>query len=167
MNQPPSESTAAPPPPSPPPATPGGGEKAVLLVVLLIVGGALGYAAYLASGGRPAPEEIEGDISVISRGEPVDLQMSAVAGKYTVFDFYADWCPPCRVLDVQLHRIAAHHDNIAIRKIDIIDWTTPVVKQHGVEGLPHLILFGPDGNKLASGEEVYGLLSQIFGTTVY
>ena len=144
-----------------------GAEKTILLVVLMIVGGALGYAAYLASGGRPVPVEVAGDVSVISRGEPVDLEASVVAGKYTVFDFYADWCPPCRVLDVQLHQIAAHHDNIAIRKIDIIDWTTPVVRQHDVQGLPHLILFGPDGRKMASGEDVYRLLSQIFDTPVY
>lgn len=157
---------ATPPGPPPPPAG-GGAEKALLLVVLLIVGSALGYAAYLASGGRPVPQEVEGDISIVSRGEPVDLAKTAVAGKYTVFDFYADWCPPCRVLDVQLHRIAARHDNLAIRKIDIVDWTTPVVQQHGVQGLPHLILFGPDGKKLAAGDEVYRLLSQIFDTPVY
>ena len=138
----------------------------MLLVVLLIVGGALGYAAYLASGGRPAPEETQGDISIVSRGQPVNLEASVVSGKYTIFDFYADWCPPCRVLDVQLHQLAARHDNVAIRKIDIIDWTTPVVRQHGVEGLPHLILFGPDGKRMASGDEVYRLLSKIFDTPV-
>ena len=107
-------------------------EKALLTVVLAIVGGALGYAAFLASGGRPLPEPPAGDVAVVSRGEPVDLETHAVAGKYTLYDFYADWCPPCRVLDVQLRDLASRHDNVAVRKIDIIDWTTPVVDRKSV-----------------------------------
>ncbi|HEY3174317.1 MAG TPA: thioredoxin family protein [Candidatus Polarisedimenticolia bacterium] len=137
-------------------------EKALLAVVLAIVGGALGYAAYLASGGRPLPEVPAGDVVVVSRGERVDLEAQAVAGKYTIYDFYADWCAPCRSLDVRLRELASRHDNVAVRKIDIIDWTTPVVAQHGVEGLPFMILYGPDGKRLAAGEDVYETVSRLF-----
>ena len=138
-------------------------EKALLAVVLLIVGGALGDAAYLASGGRTVPDEPpRGDVALVSRGDEVDLEAKAVPGKYTIFDFYADWCAPCRALDVRLRALAAERDDVAIRKIDIIDWTTPVVKQHGVEGLPFMILYGPDGKRLAAGDEVYLTVDRIF-----
>ena len=80
-------------------------------------------------------------------------------------DFYADWCPPCRVLDVQLRHLAATHDNLAVRKIDILDWTSPVVEQHGVTDLPHMVLYGPDGERLGSGVEVYSLVARLFGTS--
>ena len=137
-------------------------EKGLLVVVLVIVGGALGYAAFLASGGRSLPEPPRGDVVVISKGERVDLEAHAVAGKYTIYDFYADWCPGCRILDVRLRDLAARHDNVAIRKIDIIDWTMPVAAEHGVQDLPFMILYGTDGKKLATGDEVYMAISRIF-----
>ena len=68
------------------------------------------------------PDLEAGDVMVVSKGDEVDLREHAVGGKYTIYDFYADWCPPCRVLDVELRDLAATHDNGAIRKIDIIDW---------------------------------------------
>ena len=136
----------------------------LLLAVLLLVGGALGWAAYRVSAGRQDPEPPRGDVVVLSKGERVDLSASAVKGKYTIYDFYADWCPPCRTLDVQLRQLAARHDNVAIRKIDILDWTSPVVEQHGITDLPHMILYGPDGEKLGSGTEVYSLVARLFGS---
>ncbi len=142
------------------------GEKAVLILVIAIAGGALAFAVFLASGGSGVVEVPRGDVKVVSKGEPVDLGAAAVAGKYTIFDFYADWCPPCRVLDPELRKLAARHENVAIRKIDIIDWTTPVVKQHGVKDLPHMILYGPDGKMMAAGDDVYLVVEKIFDTAL-
>ena len=135
-------------------------EGFLLFLVLLVVGGALGYAAFRAAVGDP--EIPHGDIVTVSRGEPVDLAAHSVEGKYTIYDFYADWCPPCRVLSAELHELAAEHENVAIRKIDIIDWTSEVVAQHGLMELPHLVLYGPDGTELASGNDVFPLIAEIF-----
>lgn len=145
----------------------GAAERLLLLLVILIVGGALGYAAYRVSVGGGPPDLPPGDVAVVSKGEEVDLVAHAVRGKYTVYDFYADWCPPCRVLDVQLRGLASRHPNLAVRKIDIVDWTTPVVAQHGIHGLPHMILYGPEGERLAAGDEVYPLLSELFAAELY
>ena len=142
-------------------------EKALLLAVLIMVGGALGYAAFLASGSRAEMEAPSGDYKVVSRGERVDLEAVAVKGKYTLYDFYADWCAPCRSLDPQLRELAAGHDNVAIRKIDIVDWTTPVVAQHQVQALPFMILLDPDGKRLAAGDDVYGEVARLFKTELY
>ena len=145
----------------------GGIERVLLLVVLVVVGGALGYAAFLSSGGRVATETQPGDVVVVSKGEAIDLEANAVKGKYTLYDFYADWCPPCRALDPQLRQLAAGREDLAIRKIDIVDWTTPVVAQHKVEALPYMVLFGPDGKRLAAGEEVYLMVERLFKTELY
>lgn len=144
-----------------------GVEKTLLLIVLILVGGALGYAAFLASGSRAEPEPAAGDYQVVSRGDTVDLAAVAVKGKYTLYDFYADWCAPCRSLDPQLRELAASHDNVAIRKIDIVDWTTPVVAQHQVQALPFMILLDPEGRRVAAGDEVYPAVSRLFKVELY
>lgn len=104
------------------------------------------------------------DVRVIAHGEKVDLAAHLAAGKTTVFDFYAPWCPPCRVLGPALERLsAAQPDRLAIRKVDIVDWTTPVVDQHGIEALPHLILYDASGRVAAEGDDVYPELQRLFG----
>ena len=140
-----------------------GPERMILGIVLAVAATVVGTAAWRTVMGEPASDLPPGDVQVISKGEPVDLQAAVVQGKYTVYDFYADWCPPCRELDVGLRRLASQHPNVAIRKIDIVDWTTPVVKQYGVEGLPHMVVYGPDGKRMAAGDDVYPLLSRLFG----
>ncbi len=106
----------------------------------------------------------DADVRVIAHGEEVDLAAHLAPGKYTVVDFYAIWCPPCRVLSPALERLAARHpEALAIRKVDIVDWTQPVAEQHGVESLPYLVLYDGDGAAIARGEEVFAALAGLFG----
>jgi thiol-disulfide isomerase/thioredoxin len=106
----------------------------------------------------------EADVAIIAHGERVDLQAHAVAGKYTVFDFYAVWCPPCRVLGPALEKLASRNaQTLAIRKVDIVDWTMPVAEQYGVQELPYLVLYDSSGRKVADGEKVYESLNELFG----
>ena len=129
----------------------------------------LGFGALLAAAafsfllvGRDAG--VAADVQVITHGEEVELAPHAAPGKYTVFDFYAVWCPPCRVLGPALERLAAAHpDRLAIRKVDIVDWTMPVATQHGIEELPYLVLFDPQGREAARGDEVFAVLDRLFG----
>ncbi len=104
------------------------------------------------------------DVRIIARGERVDIQAHSVPGKYTVFDFYAVWCPPCRALSPALERLASRNvRTLAIRKVDIVDWTMPVAEQYGVQELPYLVLFDADGRKVADGEAVFDELDRLFG----
>ena len=106
----------------------------------------------------------EADVAIIAHGERVDLQAHAVPGKYTVFDFYAVWCPPCRALGPALEKLASRNtDKLAIRKVDIVDWTMPVAEQYGVQELPYLVLYDASGRKVADGEKVYDSLNDLFG----
>lgn len=139
-----------------------------LLALLLIgVGAALSFGAYVAT--RPPPEEeiLGGDVQMASKGDAFDLGTHLAAGKYTIFDYYADWCAPCRALDPQLRRLAASRPDVAIRKVDIIDWTTPVVKQHSISSLPYMEIYDPEGNLLAKGDDVYGILSDLFDVEIF
>src|SRR3989441_4370569 len=104
------------------------------------------------------------DVKIIAHGEKVDLERHAVPGKYTVFDFYAVWCPPCRAVSRAFEKRAAlNKETRAIRKVDIVDWTMPVAEQHGIQELPYLVLFDKEGRKLAVGEDVFDALARLFG----
>jgi thiol-disulfide isomerase/thioredoxin len=125
---------------------------------IALVAGLLGAYAF-----KRAPSA-EPDITVITHGDRVDLGEHAVAGKYTVFDFYAVWCPPCRALSPALEKLAAKNsEKLAIRKVDIVDWTMPVAEQYGIEELPHLVLFDKSGKRVADGDAVFDELGRLFG----
>src|SRR6058998_2838421 len=132
---------------------------------LLMTGGGLLVAAALLGAYALNRAPAEGaDVRIIARGERVDIQTHAVPGKYTVFDFYAVWCPPCRALSPALEKLATKNsEKLAIRKVDIVDWTMPVAEQYGIEELPHLVLFDGNGRKVADGEAVFDELDRLFG----
>lgn len=102
--------------------------------------------------GRGIAAAPKGDIRTISTGQEVTLEDHLTAGKITLFDFYADWCPPCWEVEPDLERLADKTSNVAVRKINIVDWTTPVVAQHGVSSLPWFLLLNADGQVLATGD---------------
>jgi thiol-disulfide isomerase/thioredoxin len=81
------------------------------------------------------------------RGEAVEL--TAVAGKVTVFDFWATWCAPCIELDDKLRHLAARYpDRLAIRRVNVVDWDSPAAEWYLTPGgfnLPHLKVLRADG----------------------
>src|SRR5213594_2637608 len=135
-----------------------------LRILILAAGGVAVAAALLGARALNRDSHGEADVRVITHGDRVDLQAHAVPGKYTVFDFYAVWCPPCRALSPALERLASRNSRtLAIRKVDIVDWTMPVAEQYGIEDLPYLVLFDGNGRKLAVGEAVFDELDRLFG----
>jgi thiol-disulfide isomerase/thioredoxin len=121
---------------------------------------ALGLVAALAGcGGAPAraetravPAPAGADVRVIvEQGEALPaLEPHLVAGKVTVFDFYATWCTPCQKVDAFVYpRLTS---DVAIRKINVVDWDTPVAKQWlgSVPELPYLVIYDKQGRRHAA-----------------
>jgi thiol-disulfide isomerase/thioredoxin len=93
------------------------------------------------------------DVATITHGRAVDLEAHLTPGKYVLFDFYADWCGPCRALEPHLLELADRHaDRLSLRKVDIVDFDSAVARQHRIGSVPHLVLYGPDGARIASGD---------------
>ncbi len=98
-------------------------------------------------------------------GEPIRLEDHLVPGKIVVFDFYSEYCPPCRAIAPRLERLAAARSDIVIRKIDInrpghsgIDWRSPLVEQHGLESVPSFVVFDAGGRKMVEGSDARNLV---------
>jgi len=102
------------------------------------------------------------DIVTISRGQPVSLESHLSPGKLVVFEFHATWCGPCLSLAPRLRALAENHpERLAIRRVDIGQWGTPVARQHGIRSVPHLVVYCGDGQRLqAGGAEILATLAR-------
>lgn len=91
-------------------------------------------------------------IATISRGEKVALSQHLEDGRYVAFDFYADWCGPCRQLTPRLEALVRKHPGkVALKKIDIVKWGTPVSQQYQVRSIPYVQVYGPEGRQVFAG----------------
>ena len=95
--------------------------------------------ATTAVAGRGQPSE------VISHGAQVDINQHLALGNVTVVEFYADWCGPCRMLSPSLEQMASSDPEIALRKIDIVRWGTPVTQQFNVNAIPQVNVYNRGG----------------------
>jgi thiol-disulfide isomerase/thioredoxin len=75
------------------------------------------------------------------------LDKLRVPDKFTVFDVYADWCGPCRDVDERLRKIVAKRPDVAVRKLNVVDFDSPLAVELGVDILPYVIVFTPQGKK--------------------
>lgn len=84
-------------------------------------------------------------IETIDHGAEVDIAKHLALGNVTIIDFYADWCGPCKQIEPTLEQMAATDPEIAVRKIDIVDWKTPVVKQYSIHAIPQVNVYNRTG----------------------
>jgi len=84
-------------------------------------------------------------IEVISHGGQVDMNQHLAFGSVTVVDFYADWCGPCRRLSPSLEEMARSDPEIALRKIDIVNWRTAVAQQFKIHSIPQVNIYNRSG----------------------
>jgi len=84
-------------------------------------------------------------IAVISHGTQVDINQHLAFGQVTVVDFYADWCGPCRRLSPSLEQMARSDPEVALRKIDIVNWRTAVAQQFNIHSIPQVNVYDRSG----------------------
>jgi thiol-disulfide isomerase/thioredoxin len=105
-----------------------------------------GQGAYLPAGEYPKNADVAW---VTHDGSAVGpLERLRVTGKYTVLDVYADWCAPCRAVDARLRQLSATRADLAVRKLNVVDFDRPLAKQLGrtLTALPHVVVYAPDGH---------------------
>ena len=136
------------------------------------------FTDYLVPGGNPD-------------GTDVHLSDYVGRGKYILLDHWASWCGPCKAEMPYIRKTwEAFHGECfevvgiavndkrentlqALRDLDmpwpqILDGKRLPIELYGVNAIPHLILFGPDGTILRRGlrgEEIYSAVAELFATS--
>jgi copper chaperone CopZ len=106
-----------------------------------------GQGSYLAFPDYPPGADV---VRLTTDGSAVGpLEKLRVPGKYTVFDIYADWCGPCRLIDERLREIVAERKDVAIRKLNVVNFDSPLAKELGdaFSALPYVVVFTPSGKR--------------------
>ena len=60
--------------------------------------------------------------------------------KTVVVDFWAPWCPPCRVLGPTIDRLAEERPDLVVAKLNVDD-SQEIADRYGIQGIPTVLVF--------------------------
>ena len=81
----------------------------------------------------------------------IALDTALSNGKPTLIEFYADWCTSCQTMSQDLGELKQEYGkkvNFVMLNVDNTKWL-PEVLRYRVDGIPHFIFLGGDGQELA------------------
>lgn len=58
-------------------------------------------------------------------------------------------------MDASLASSEMQSSRVAVLKVDIKSWGTPVCQQFGISSVPHMMFYDPSGKKLTEGPRAY------------
>lgn len=96
---------------------------------------------FCAQGNDPGTDKVEKEplIGTIVGVEEFNKVVSTAGERLLMFDLYADWCMPCRILSPLLEKIAGERrDKVSIYKINI-DKSRDIAGALGVTGIPFVV----------------------------
>lgn len=114
------------------------------------------------------------DFAVEYNGKTQKLSDYVGKGQYVLVDFWASWCRPCRGEIPNLINVYNKYKDKNLNILGVMIWDTPEDSEaaiaelgvnypqmintddscpfiYGIDGVPHVILFGPDGRILERG----------------
>lgn len=103
------------------------------------------------------------DFKLITTGgaDVPDIATLPVKGKFTVVDFSATWCRPCRDIDEHMAKVLGTRTDVAYRKLEIGDWDTPLAQRYlkGIPQLPYVVVYDAAGARVKElvGVDLAGL----------
>jgi thioredoxin 1 len=78
-------------------------------------------------------------VESIGNLDSLNALVDGTPGKLLVFDLYADWCRPCRMLAPVFHTLAdTHQKNARFFRIDVQS-NPDIAQAFGVRGLPYVV----------------------------
>ncbi len=67
----------------------------------------------------------------------------------TLIDFYADWCPPCRMISPNIEALTGEFKGkVKVVRVNI-DQNRDLARQWGVRAVPYIVLVRPDNRRVA------------------
>jgi thioredoxin len=69
-----------------------------------------------------------------------EFRRQAEAQAFTVVDFFAEWCGPCKAIAPQVEQMAALHPHITFLKCDV-DQCPEISGACGISSMPTFVLF--------------------------
>jgi thiol-disulfide isomerase/thioredoxin len=124
-----------------------------------------------AAGGEIASPEAVSVGHVINAdnpGQEIDIKGFIQTGQTTIFDFYSEYCPPCRRISPLLKQLDSQRQDIVVHKVDInrpgvrgIDWASPVTRQYNLSSVPHFKIYDSSGELKSEGQEAYSEIMRL------
>jgi thioredoxin 1 len=79
-------------------------------------------------------------VKTIETAKGLDSLVDTTGNRLLMFDLYADWCMPCRVISPVLEKIALEmKEMVSVYKIDIEN-VPDIARTFGVTGIPYVVL---------------------------
>lgn len=109
------------------------------------------------------------DIKTVKGGKRINFKEHLSDQKFTIFDFYADWCGPCKVFSPKVENLLLQHKDVALRKVDVVEWKSDLAKQltkdYELPSLPLTLVFNRKGELVGKveGNDIEAVKSIITG----
>lgn len=88
---------------------------------------------------------------------------TAVSNGVVLVDFYGTWCPPCKLLEPELEKLADKYEGRAVVARINVDEHSEAAVDHAVEDIPTLIFFknGVEEKRLFGAQKAETLADEL------